>query len=331
MAESGLTRAPLEELMLSMDVVDTLRHQQALVDRELNAEARRAQLMERMRDIYAAQGIEVSEQILMEGVRALEEERFSFTAPASSWQTQLADLYVTRGRWGKPVMALATLALIILLGYYFLVARPGALARDSLPSRLDNSFAQVVKVSTERSVTERARRLLTDGRDAMRSGDYERAFEIERELRAVLVELSRSYQVRIVSRPNQLSGVWRVPSNNPNARNYYLIVEAISASGNKLQVDIRNEEDGVVKPVSIWGIRVDEETFEAVAADKRDDGIIQGNLVGEKPRGQLRPSYVIRTARVRRSFTRVTLPIRSRCLGANKPNVEPGAARLSGA
>lgn len=295
MTETSLTRAPLEELMLSMDVVDTLRHQQDLVDRELNAEARREQLMSRMRDIYAAQGIEVSDTVLLEGVRALEEERFGFTAPEPSWQVTLARVYADRGTWGKPFLLIFGLLLFILLGYYLLVARPDSIAREGLPSKLDTNFSQIVEVSSDKAATESARRLLEDARGAMREDDYEEAFELERAMRSMLLELERSYEVRIIARPNQLSGVWRVPANNPNARNYYLIVEAVSAAGKRESVSIRNEEDGFSKSVQSWGIRVDEETFEAVAADKRDDGIIQGDLVGEKARGQLTPTFLIRT------------------------------------
>ena len=52
----------LDELMLAMDVVDTLRHQDNLVARELDETRREAQLIERLRQIYRGQGIEVPER-----------------------------------------------------------------------------------------------------------------------------------------------------------------------------------------------------------------------------------------------------------------------------
>ena len=220
MSQASLTRAPLEEVMLSMDVVDTMRHQQQLVDRELNAEARREALLARMREIYAAQGIEVSDEMLREGVRALEEERFEFKAPEPSSAVRLAEIYTTRGTWGKPVLLGLGLLLIVLLGYYLLVARPEATARNALPGKLDSNFEQIVKVSADPGATESARRLLENARSAMRDDDFDEAQALERNMRDMLQELERSYEVRIVARPNQLSGVWRVPANNPNARNY---------------------------------------------------------------------------------------------------------------
>src|SRR4029453_14516698 len=46
---------PPDGLVLAMDVVDTLRHRERLVERELNEE----QLIERLRSLYKGQGIEV--------------------------------------------------------------------------------------------------------------------------------------------------------------------------------------------------------------------------------------------------------------------------------
>jgi tetratricopeptide (TPR) repeat protein len=108
-------KPPLDEVMLAMDVVDTLRHSDRLVERELNAEERDKRLMARLRQIYTSQGIEVSDRVLAEGVAALKEERFRYEAPESSLQVKLAHLYVDRGRWGKVTLAVVA-ALVIVLG-----------------------------------------------------------------------------------------------------------------------------------------------------------------------------------------------------------------------
>jgi len=111
----------------------------------------------------------------------------------------------------------------------------------------------------------------------------------------MLDALQTEYDLRILSRANELSGVWRVPSVNPSARNYYLIVEAVDKTGKQLRLPIENEEDGRIRRVTRWGVRVDKATFEAVAADKGDDGIIQGNIIGRKSRGKLEPEYIVPT------------------------------------
>lgn len=61
-----------------MDVVDTLRHQRSLVERELRSEDREQELIEKLKKIYAAQGLEVSDEVIVQGVRAMREERFVY-------------------------------------------------------------------------------------------------------------------------------------------------------------------------------------------------------------------------------------------------------------
>ncbi len=75
-------KPPLDEMMLAMDVVDTLRRRQRLVEREFDSEGREQDLKQRLRKIYAAQGIEVPDHVLEEGVAALREERFVYKSPA---------------------------------------------------------------------------------------------------------------------------------------------------------------------------------------------------------------------------------------------------------
>ena len=114
-APEAETRAPsdgdsaatsqLDELMLAMDVVDTLRHERRLVQKELTAGDHDRQLIERLREIYAGQGIAVPDEVLAQGVDALREDRFAYTAPAPGLGRSLQIAYVRRGRWGMYVLA----------------------------------------------------------------------------------------------------------------------------------------------------------------------------------------------------------------------------------
>src|SRR5512144_115529 len=97
----GQAAAPLDDVMLAMDVVDSLRHADTLVERELSSEERDRQLKERLRKLYAAQGIDVPEHILDEGVAALHEDRFVYRTKASGIGRSLALAWVRRGRWLK--------------------------------------------------------------------------------------------------------------------------------------------------------------------------------------------------------------------------------------
>ena len=110
--------------MLAMDVVDTLRHNQDLVARELNGEARETQLIDKLRELYHQQGIEVSDAILREGVAALGESRFVYTPPqARPRRHARADLCRRASAGCRRHFALF-LMLLIGFGGYFLVWAP---------------------------------------------------------------------------------------------------------------------------------------------------------------------------------------------------------------
>jgi hypothetical protein len=73
------------------------------------------------------------------------------------------------------------------------------------------------------------------------------------------------------------------------------VVEAIAPNGRALRVPITNEETQRTVATSKWAVRVDEDTYDRVRADKLDDGIVQQAVVGTKRRGVLGPEYTVET------------------------------------
>jgi hypothetical protein len=405
----------LNEVMLAMDVVDTLRHQQSLVNRELGADDHDRALIAKVRKIYVDQGLEVSDEVIAAGVKALREERFTYTPPKKSFQLTLAHLYVHRGRWAKRGALLLGVLLAIYLGYQFAVVAPQKRSRqkaaqainlridqqqdqisvaterlsgisqsladaketgshtasvattgifdqaerdisaakekvqalekleittpidgdrlaesgDSITGRLEQRQELIsdltthldsaqkavaaldeLKIMPEKLVDQRdrilsetrqkdaereAQKLYNDAKAALESGNVAAAQNGYNLLQQLYDQLVQEYQVRIVSREGERSGVWRVPQNNPNARNYYVIVEAVTADGKRLELPVTSEEDGKTRTVKQWGLRVKESVFEQIRRDKMDDGIINNNVFGAKKRGYLQPQYLMPT------------------------------------
>jgi hypothetical protein len=280
-------KSPLDEVMLAMDVVDTLRHRELIVQRELSADERDRELIERLREIYAGQGIEVSDEVLERGVRDLRENRFVYTPPPPSLKRTLAQIYVSRKYWGASLAFVVVLVAAALIGYQVLVRGPQNAAIAALPQRLESAYTAVTDLAVNPDVDAQAEVLNANGRQALDREDYAEVRAAIAELDGLQVSLALTYELRVVSRPGELSGVWRVPDSNPDAQNFYLIVEAIDASGERLTLPIENEETGRTARVSQWGQRVEEPKFRAVAADKQDDGIIQDNVIGLKRPGVL--------------------------------------------
>lgn len=281
--------------MVAMDVVDTVRHRELLVDRELDAGGRRQRMIARLREIYTAQGIEVTDAALESGVDALEQERFSFSPTPGGLMAGLARIYVRRNHWLKPLLGISALGLAIWLFWFFSVQLPETRYQAALPAQIETTHARITSISTSDEANSRAQALYSQADGAVADGDFDAAERLLGELNALFDELQTRFEIRIVSRPDEMSGVWRIPDVNEEARNYYVIVEAVDPRGNILRRPIRNEENGRTREVLAWGLRVNEQTFEAVASDKRDDGIIQDYIIGSKIAGQLEPSYRVPT------------------------------------
>lgn len=466
---------PLDEVMLAMDVADTLRHERALVEAELNDEARQTQLRRRVQQVYAQQGIEVPEEVIAEAVAALAEDRFTYQPPERTFAVRLAEVYIDRGKWALRTGAVAAIGLVVWLAIaipraaarsamidryatelVFLEREVGAAAdgadelrsrltqarqaegasasgidhllddaateleaangvleklrqraanaadpetypdqqeqldaelkaqrrllqtantelgvvrgrlaavgqlrnagaradqivalldlsqlepewrdhvrqlraavdqatvsgdpdatasaiarletavngylgtlrtRDEVRARVTQAEARLTGVTIERAARTRRAQLLGEATRQLDAGDLRGAGNNLTRLEQLDATLDRSYELRIVSRGNARSGVWRRPPRG-NGRNYYIIVEAIAPGGAVLSLPIRSEEDQSLRTVRQFGLRVDESVYESVKADKLDNGIIDDNLVGTKARGALEPEYRIAT------------------------------------
>jgi hypothetical protein len=291
--------APLDEVMLAMDVVDTLRHRQDLAVRELGTDAKERQLIDKLREIYHDQGIEVPDHILKEGVAALQESRFAYDPPPPGLGTTLARLYVGRKRWGKPVAG-ALLALLVLGVGYFGVWQPyqngvAEAARielaEGLPAQMDALYQTIFEETKVQQAVVKAEALRARGKAFAAEGNRTGAEAAVSDLTALRDQLRQEYTLRVVNRADVQSGFWTFPEINTEATNYYIVVEALDTDGNALSLPILNEETGATEVVSIWGVRVPEVVYDGVAADKRDDGIIQANEVGRKSDGFLEVEY----------------------------------------
>lgn len=129
-------RPPLDDVMLAMDVVDTLRRRERLVERELDEAGREEDLKSRLRRIYEQQGIDVPDHVIDQAVAALNEDRFTYKPAGSGVARRLALLYVSRGRWGKWVGGGIGAALLAAVVNYFAFVAPDR----ALPGQLAQRF-----------------------------------------------------------------------------------------------------------------------------------------------------------------------------------------------
>lgn len=287
----------LDDLMLAMDVVDTIRHDERLAERELSMALDDKAVISRLREIYGGQGIEVSDEVLRAGVEALREKRFAYSPPKPGLAYRIARAWVDRRRIGRNVALLLLGAAVLGGAYYLAIERPRQVAQTEiaqiLPKGVRDAYDGVMNEAKAEVAKARARELLSDGERALAQGDSEAARKAIADMTALRDELRLEYTLRIVSGPREMSAAWRRPRVNPLARNFYLIVQAVDREGRVIARPVRNEETGKTEMVSKWGVRVREEVYLRVLADKRDDGILQQNVVGQKKRGFLDPDYTM--------------------------------------
>lgn len=284
-------RPPLDDVMLAMDVVDTLRRRERLVARELDESDRAEDLKQRLRRIYAQQGIEVPDHVIEQGVAALREDRFTYQPPGGGLGRRLALIYVRRDRWAKWFGGGALAALLAAAVNYFVFIAPD----KALPETLSQTYETVQASAASDSARQRAQQLFDSASDALQRDDSDAARDAIEALERLHTLLQQEYVVQVVNRAGERSGVWRVPDVNQQARNLYIIVEAVDASGRRLKVPVTSEEDGKTAWVDTWGLRVEQGTFDAVKRDKQDDGIIENDRFGYKRRGYLQPDYEMPT------------------------------------
>jgi hypothetical protein len=208
-------------------------------------------------------------------------------AQTPSW---LGRLFGTRG-WRRWALA----GLIVALVGWGATYRTEALVADAQPKTLETLRAAVVEIAASNDARRMATELWNVGNRALNEGNSETADQALEALTDLRTTLEQEYTLRIVNRPGEYTGLWRTPSANAAARNYYLLVEAIDASGKALTVPIRNEETGKTDRVKIWGLRVDEATYDAFGMDKKNDGVLERQQFGYKRRGHLAANYDIPT------------------------------------
>lgn len=299
-AEAAKPPPALDEVMLAMDVVDTLRHNESIALEELGQDGRDDSLKARLRQIYESQGLAVSDRILEDGIRALKESRFSYTPSGSAGSRRLAWWWTKRGAAGKWLAAI-----LIALGAWtgFGIWKDSEAKRQVeaarielaqvLPQRLQKTADAALAEARTDDAKARIEDLRADGVAALGRSDASAARADIAALDRVREQLAQTYVLRIVSRSGEQSGIFRIPRVNDVARNYYIIVEAVTPDGKVLTMPITSEETRTTQNVSMWGIRVPQQTFDAVRRDKQDDGIVQDNILGRKSRGALNPTYTM--------------------------------------
>ncbi len=165
----------------------------------------------------------------------------------------------------------------------------------ALSSKLNALTATLAQNVSDPDALKAARELATAAESAISSGQLDSAQSAVAQLGDYLDFVRSAFVLRIVSRPGMKSGIDRYYTDASGKRvaGYYVIVEALDASGRPIRQSIRNEEDGSLKQTSIWGERISKDVYEKIKKDKLDNGRIDQNVVGAKQAGSAKIDYTM--------------------------------------
>lgn len=102
----------LSEQMGAMALIDELRHSQTEIQKHLDLPKHRKAVAERIREFYKAQGVEVEDALVEQGVRNYFATRLTYDAPTLRWwERRLTRLYIDRRQWLKGTLIWAPIIL----------------------------------------------------------------------------------------------------------------------------------------------------------------------------------------------------------------------------
>ena len=295
----------MDDDLLILDIANQLEFDPDISAKLLQSETARQDITEHVKAIYEAQGLQVSKELIESGMKAFESGSYKIASPKKSFSTRLARLYINRRKWLPLLLTLLFIFGSVAAINYVGFVRPqqiennriNKLLGETLPQNLETAHAQAISIAGTDALKSKADDMRALGRDAIQERQIAKAEKISSDLAQYAADLSQVYQLRIVSRPGEYSGVFRINEDGGrDIRNYYLIVEAIGPDGDTVKVPISSEEDQASIRTHNWGIRVPEQVFNAVAADKADDQIIQNAIIGVKKRGFIQPEFSIETS-----------------------------------
>lgn len=109
--------AKLDQTLLMMDIVDKMRHDENIVNKQINEILNSAEIKEKLKSFYAKSGIVVTDALLEKAYLAYKENQFAYKWAPDNFLTKVLKLYVIRDKWLlKAQLSLGAVSLMVLLG-----------------------------------------------------------------------------------------------------------------------------------------------------------------------------------------------------------------------
>jgi hypothetical protein len=222
-----------------------------------------------------------------------------FVPPPPGIATTLAHLYVLRHRWQRPAGVVLGVVVVLLAGYLLIwsplqnaqIAQSRLELSETLPNQIIAAYEAIYDETKVQQPAKDAATLRDQGLAAAKAGDRPGAETALNGLTGMLAALKQQYRITVSPGPDGKWGFWTFPSDNSDETNYYLVVQALNDDGQPLQLPVGDSATGKTETVSRWGVRVPEDVYRIIQADKNDNGTIDDPDLAFKEDGYVDPHY----------------------------------------
>jgi len=280
------------EMLRIMDVATAIRQDRELVDEQLNLDA----LKERLRDRMIAAAKVTGEDVTPEEVDAAIAKYYSslhaFHEPPLSPSLALAHLWVRREsilRWTVLVVGSTMLIWGLFLspsGPFTITGRAHKRA-VALSTEINKRAESIRAVSQDPEIAAQLTRQIEEAATYAKQDDEAKLKTVTKALADLDETLRDEYTISVVSGAGNRSAVVRAKpaSMGKDVSGYYLIVQAKRPDGSILKRRIENAETGKAEDVITWAERVPKEVYDRLSHDKLSDGILNETAFAVKRRG----------------------------------------------
>ncbi len=294
MAELDLKQADVKSVLRIMDVASELRRQRQRAEGELETDDAKAKIREKILATAEITGEQLTAQEIDAAIDSFYSGLYRFEQPEKNLQYRLAKLYIARGKILRRIVLPIVLLLAVVYGFQAIGSMRESQKQANLAEQLKELPAQSKKlheaclaIAKDEQGREKANDLFARVQSAQATGDLDGIRQLNSEFEQHLALLRKEYQVQIVNRPGQKSGIDRYYTDEQGQRvsGYYLIVEAIDSKGQRVPVEILSKESNARGEVFSWAERVPKAVYDRIREDKMKDGTLEETLFAEKKLG----------------------------------------------
>ena len=294
MAQLDLEQANVKSVLRIMDVASELRKKREQAEGELNVDDAKAEIREKILATAEITGEQLTPQEIDAAIDSFYGGLYRFEKPERNLQYRLAQLYIARSTLFRRIL----LPLMLVLAVWYGFQTMGSLREskhnariakqlDILPAQAKKLHTACLAVARDDTARTRANDLFAKVASAEAAQDLKILEELNAKFQKLLDLLRQEYQVVVVNRPGERSGIDRYFSDQRGQRvsGYYLIVEAHDSNGQRIPIEIESKESNSRGEVLTWAERVPKSVYDRIRQDKMKDGTLEEVLFARKELG----------------------------------------------